>query len=270
VYLSVPSFEATKLVKQGTSTKLGGVSTGYFSEMNLGLYVGDADESISKNYDIFCNSLKIEPSTLVMIKQTHHTHILKATKEHCSLSLSVPDDRLDYDGVITNEPNVTLVTSYADCVPLMFLDPHKKVIGMAHAGWRGTVEKIGLKLVKTMVSEYGCEPKDILVAIGPSIGSCHFQVGLDVKEAFDNAYNHDIIDKILILKTIYKDNIAETRFYIDLWAANHSSLIEAGIVEGNITTTDLCTMCHQDYFFSHRGTNGKRGSMVAMMSLIAE
>jgi YfiH family protein len=148
----------------------------------------------------------------------------------------------------------------------MFLDPVRKVIGMAHAGWKGTILKIGAKTVQKMCDTYGCEMANILVAIGPSIGPCHFQVGEEVKAIFDKAFNHVIIDKIVNVDMDYNGD--SKRYMIDLWSANESSLLAVGIKKEHITKTDLCTMCHKTVFFSHRGSKGKRGAMVAMMALI--
>jgi hypothetical protein len=169
-------------------------------------------------------------------------------------------DIIGVDGLITNQAGVTLTTFYADCVPLFFLDPVKEIIGLSHAGWRGTVKAIGPKTIKRMVDIYGSNPKDILVGIGPSIGSCCYEVSTDVIKEFENNLNHDIIVRIV-------SRINDEHYKLDLWEANRLLLLEAGIDDKNMVVTDLCTKCHSESFYSHRAMGNKRGSLAAMIAL---
>lgn len=262
-YLQVPSFIDKGLIKHGFSTRLGGVSTGHQSSMNLG-YATEPEhpENVKKNYDLFCEAISVDPKDLVMIWQTHEDNIAVVGSDNRGQGYHKPVALHGYDGQMTNEKGVVLVTTYADCVPLMFYDPKKQVIATSHGGWRGTVLEIGKKTVGKMCDQYGCLPEDILVAIMPSIGPCHFEVSLDVKEKFDKVFNHDIIDKIVLPHKTHTD-----KCMIDLQAAHKYSLLQAGITENNITVTDLCTYCESHILFSHRQTKGKRGSMAVMMSL---
>lgn len=260
VYLKIPSFNKTGLVNHCFSTRLGGVSSGIFESMNLGFKRGDNIQNVKRNFEILCNANDINVSDLVFTDQVHEDSILVVHEKDRGKGFDKSSDIKGIDGIITQAKKVALTTFYADCVPLYFLDPVNKVIGLSHAGWRGTVKKIGAKTVNRMKDTFGSNPEDILVAIGPSIGPCCFEVSEDVKLAFDKAFNHDIIDKI-----VKKHN--NDKYLIDLWTANKQVLLEAGLKVKNITMTDLCTMCNKDVLFSHRASNGQRGSLAAIMEL---
>lgn len=266
-YINVDRFSELSMIKHGISTRIGGVSSGYYESLNLGLMTEDSKENVKENYRRICEAIGVDDHSLVRIFQTHNEHIKVVDDSFKSHALEIPDHMYDFDGLMTNVPGVTLVTTYADCVPLMFLDPIKKVIAMSHAGWRGTVKQIGVKTVRKMAEEYGSKPKDILVAIGPSIGPDHFEVGQEVYDSFDKAFNRDIMGKIA-QESLNMGHL-EHRYKINLWEANRLPLLEAGIDNNHITVIGLCTMCRQDLFFSHRASKGIRGSMVAMMALKA-
>ncbi len=159
---------------------------------------------------------------------------------------------------MTNESGVVLCTQYADCVPLFFVDPIKRVVATSHSGWKGTVAQIGAVTVKRMQEAYGCDPKDILAGIAPSIGPCCFEVDYPVAQAFSALPFAD--------DTIVHDD-QNGKFHVDLWETNRRILIAAGIRPENITVTDLCTKCHSDTFWSHRVTGGERGSLAAFIAL---
>lgn len=260
IYLKFPSFEETGLVKHCFSTRLGGVSSGIFKSMNLGFNRGDSDDNVRKNFRILCNAIDVDVDDLVFSDQIHEDKIAIVGMNDRGKGFSKKSDLLGVDGLITTEKNVALVTFYADCVPLYFLDPIHKVIGLAHAGWRGTVKKIGKKMVEKMIYHYNTNPKDMIAGIGPSIGGCCFEVSEDVKNAFSNVYNHDIIDEIV-------KNKGNDKYLINLWVANAVSMVEGGMDFNKITVGDICTMCNAEDMFSHRKTEGKRGNMAAIMAL---
>jgi len=167
----------------------------------------------------------------------------------------------DTDGLITNKPGVALIAFYADCVPIMFLDPVKKVIAIAHAGWKGTVLQIAQKTLKEMEKIYGCSPQDVLAAICPSIGPCHYEVDTpvinEVKKNFPNWKE---------LLEIKNSNKAQ----LDLWMANSSQLIEVGMNPANITIARICTYCHPELLYSYRYNNGKTGRLAGLIMLNEE
>lgn len=257
--LTFPHFEKTNLIKHCFSSKRGGVSEGIYASLNLGFTRGDKEENVRENYRRICQAVDINEKDLVFSHQVHKTGIRTVTKADLGKGYIRTSDIKETDGLITKETGVPLITFYADCVPLFFLDPVKKAIGTSHAGWRGTVGKIGKKTIDKMTLEYGSNPADILVGIGPSIGLCCFEVGEEVAREFQNAYPDCHED---IIKAGQKD-----KYMIDLWTANKKSLLEAGVLEKNIIVTDLCTKCHKDFFYSHRGHNGKRGSLAALIEL---
>lgn len=260
VYIEMPILKNTGLVKHCFTTRHGGVSQGIYKSMNLGFNRGDLEDNVRENYRLICDAIGINPSDLVFSNQIHEDTITIVGKEDRGKGFNKESDLIGVDGLITNERNVALVTSYADCVPLYFIDPKNKVIALTHAGWRGTVKKIGPKTVQLMNKYFGSNPSEIIVAIGPSIGICCFEVSEDVIKEVEKIFNHVIIDKI-----VKKYN--ENKYKVDLWTANEILLLESGILPRNIEKTDICTMCNKEDLFSHRGTNGKRGNMVAIMAL---
>ena len=158
--------------------------------------------------------------------------------------------------------NVPLVTSYADCVPLYFVDPVNEAIGLAHSGWRGTVGGMGKKTVEAMAKEYGSDPKDIICVIGPSICKECYEVSKDVIDEFHKAY-----DKKFQVELIY-NNKSDNKAMLDLWEVNKQILLYAGLSKENIIVSEVCTSCNEELLFSHRKTNGKRGNLIAVMELI--
>lgn len=258
VYYTIKAFEKTNLVKHGFSTRLGGFSSGDLNSLNLGVKKDDSSKNILSNYDIFTRSLGIDMEDLVLTDQVHEDNIMEVTKKDRGKGFIRKSDIIGIDGFITNESEVALVTFYADCVPLFFLDPKKKAIGLTHAGWKGTVERIGQKTIEKMVNTYESNPSDILVGIGPSIGKCCFEVGEEVIERVRDSFK-DTKDYFY-----RKEN---GKYMLDLWDLNKDQFLEIGVKEYNITGSDICTKCNKDIFFSHRGDNGKTGSLAAMMQL---
>ena len=259
-YLSIPAFEDTKLVKHCFTTRIGGVSEGECQSLNLGFNRNDKRENVNSNFKIISDCIGVDYFDLVFSNQVHDDKIRVVSADDKGKGITRESDIIGVDALITNMPGVPLVTFYADCVPLYFLDPVKKVIGLAHSGWKSTVKKIGMKTIQMMVSEYGCRSEDILAAIGPSIGQCHFEVDQPVIAEFRNAFG---IDADLLI--IGKEN---GKYNIDLWAANLILFRQAGIQDHNITLAKECTYCNKDTYFSHRADHGKTGSLAAIMQLI--
>ncbi|MBQ7106641.1 MAG: peptidoglycan editing factor PgeF [Clostridia bacterium] len=250
-FITFPKLESFGSIKHGFSTRLGGVSEGYFSSMNLSFTTGDARHRVVKNYEIFSNALGIDPKSTVLSRQTHTDNIRIVTAQDCGKGVYKDFDYTDTDALITNVNGVTLVTHSADCCLLVFFDPIKKVIASAHAGWRGTVKEIGLKTVQKMIQSFGCDPKDIIAGIAPSIGKCCYEVD-------DPVYNEFIKLKYLNIPQIFTTK-PNGKYMLDLWEANKQILIQSGINPDNIDVTDLCTNCNCKEFHSHRATAGKRG-----------
>lgn len=260
-YIQFKNLSATGIVKHGFSTRKGGVSTGIFSSMNLNFKRGDDPDAVMENYRRMAAALNMRVEDMVLSDQTHTTNVRVITEEDRGKGILKPQDYSDVDGMITNVPGIVLVTSYADCVPLYFVDPVRKAIGLSHSGWKGTVGHIGQKTVWKMHEVYGSEPKDIVAAIGPSICQSCYEVSDDVAEAFRANFTADEAADILLDK-------GNGKYQLDLWKANWYVLTDAGILPEHLSVTDLCTACHPDLLWSHRKTNGQRGGLSAFLSLI--
>lgn len=252
VYLTFPKLEAAGVV-HGFSTRMGGVSEGEFSTMNFSFLRGDARENVLENYRRFSDALGFDYRDLVLSAQIHETKIRKITEADKGDGI-LRDTVAGIDGLVTNVPGIPMYTSYADCVPLVFYDPVQEVIAMAHSGWRGTVARIGKKMVEYMQEEYGCKPEDIIAAIGPSICRSCYEVSEDVAEAFRAIFKEEEIPEIMDAKPMGK-------YQLDLWKANEKILLSAGIQKEHLDITDLCTCCNHDKLFSHRASHGKRGNL---------
>lgn len=257
VYLTIPAFDKTDIVNHCFSTKLGGISEGEFSTLNLGYATDDLKNNINQNYKLICDKINVNHEKLIFINQVHKTNIRIITKENYSENNYKKMKIDDYDGIVTNIPNLPITTVYADCVPLFFLDPHKKVVALAHAGWRGTLNKIGKKMIDIMIKQFSCDVNDILVGIGPSICKNCFEVESEVANQFLNSFD----------STQYIENNNNGKYKINLWEINKQILLDEGIKQKNITIADLCTKCNQKYFFSYRGTSGKCGRLASIIEL---
>lgn len=258
-FLTFPSLSEINFVNHAFSTRIGGVSTNEFKSMNLNFKRGDKPENVTENYQIFCRAAGFDYDSLVSSSQDHHTNVRVVTKKDRGIGISREHDMPSVDALITNDPDVTLVTHYADCTPLFFADPKKRVIGLAHAGWRGTAAKIGEITVEKMQNVYGCDPTDIIAVVGPAIGACCYEVDAPVYEQFAS---------LTELKPAYFTKIlGHGKYLIDLKEINRRMLLEAGLLSINITISDICTKCNSGLLYSHRASGGKRGGLVAMMSI---
>ena len=259
-YLEFPALKATGLVNAGFSTRLGGVSKGYLSSMNLGFNRGDDKETVMKNFTLMSKAMGFLADDIVKGQQTHTTNVAVVHATDRGKCFRDPDFLTDTDGLITNEPGVVLCASFADCVPLLILDPVKRVIGLSHSGWRGTVHYMGRATVEKMEETFGCDPQDMIACIGPSICKDCYEVSLDVatqfKYAFDDCYHADILEA--------KNN---GKYQLDLWKANQIVFLKAGLRPQNIFIPDICTCCNSGVLYSHRASGGKRGNLAAFLEL---
>jgi polyphenol oxidase len=227
------------------STRHGGVSQGPYASLNVGLGTDDDSGIVLKNRHILAKAAGIPLESFVILNQVHGTNVVVATGElKGSGSLDRESAIHETDAIITDQPGICLFVMGADCVPLLFFDPVKKVIGAAHAGWRGTVKNIALATVQKMKETFNCEGPDIRAAIGPSIGPCCYHVGGEVIDSILRSYGST--DKYISYE--YKDSLA----HFDLWQTNKTQLIEAGLSQHNIIVANLCTHCNHNDFFSSR------------------
>ncbi|MFV0240438.1 MAG: peptidoglycan editing factor PgeF [Lacrimispora sphenoides] len=260
-YLSFPILERTGLVKQGFSTKLGGVSQGKYATMNFTFTRGDNRSHVMENYRRMGKALGVDMERMVLSYQTHTTNVRLVTEEDAGKGIVKERDYEDVDGLITNVPGITLVTFYADCVPLYFLDPIHQAIGLSHSGWRGTVKRMGEVTVKKMEEAFGTKAEDVIACIGPSICKECYEVGGEVAQEFMKGFDKKYWSDILSEK---KDG----KYMLDLWRANEIVLLESGIKQENIQVTDICTHCNSDLLFSHRTTGNERGNLAAFLGIV--
>ena len=259
-FLEFPILDKLGIVKHGFSTRLGGVSSGIFSSMNLSFTRGDNPDCVLENFKRISNAIGFDYRELVLSDQTHTNNIRVVTKEDKGKGIVKRRDYKDIDGLVTNVPNIPLATFYADCVPLFFVDQEKLVIGLSHSGWQGTVKKIASHTIDCMKDKFACEPKDIVVCIGPSICKDCYEVSEDVATRFNEVFFPHQVKEIIFQKE-------NGKYLLDLWRANELILLDSGILKGNISLPGLCTCCNKDLLFSHRATNGKRGNLGAFLML---
>lgn len=303
-YITFPKLEEYRddLI-HGFSTRLGGVSKEHLSAMNLSFTRGDDPDNVMENHKRFAAALGYDEKRLVFSDQVHKTEFHKVTEEDVGKGIIRESDIKEIDGLVTDVRNVPIITFYADCVPLMFYDPIHHVIAMAHSGWKGTIGRIGEKMVRYMESEYGSKPSDIICAIAPSICQECYEVSEDVALQFvemfgvrddveeqridtdmitgncitgrkapeSKCYSEAEYDSELEYKVICDKELLyrkpDGKYQLNLHKACELILLEAGILKEHMDITDICTCCNPDFLFSHRASHGKRGNNAAVMML---
>ena len=217
------------------------------------------DHILQESYEKICNALKLDKNNIVKPHQTHTDRV-----EIVEKNTQVFDE---VDGLITDQKDIILCTTSADCTGLIFYDPVKKVIGNVHSGWRGTLQKIGQKTVKKMIDIYGSDPKDIICCICPHIRKCHFEVEEDVKELFEKEFNTTgRINEIITKGNIIDQN--KQKYYIDTTLINKLILKEIGLKEENIIDSGICTVCHAESFHSYRVDKEQSGRNATTVCII--
>lgn len=243
-------------VKHAFTTRLGGVSTGALSSLNLGEHRGDDRENVMENYRRLGEALSIDPSSMVFTKQVHGTNVPIVTRADARGPFGPV--RYEADGLVTGERSLPLTAFTADCIPVLLCDPDKGVAAAVHCGWRGSVADI-LGVAVARMRELGAQPRDIRAAIGPGIGFCCFETGAEVPEAMKRWLGGDA-------EGLYfqKDG---GKFMADLQWANHRRLLQLGLRTENIDVSDECTVCNCDKYWSHRASGGDRGAQAAIIVL---
>ncbi|MCR4792920.1 MAG: peptidoglycan editing factor PgeF [Lachnospiraceae bacterium] len=239
----------------GFSSRTGGVSSGVYSSLNLGMNRGDDPECVKENYRIFLHSCGIDREEFVCGEQVHGSDVMTVTSEHARKPYGY-DKLFVADGYVTAESGVPLVIFTADCLPLLMADEKAGVIAAVHSGWRGTVQDIEKNAVEAMLS-LGAHTEDIKACIGPSIGRCCFEVGDDVIEGISGLLDGDASD-------LY-DRKENGKYMLDLKGVLKRCLIRTGLKEENIEISQDCTMCLKDKYWSHRLTGAMRGSQASVI-----
>lgn len=238
-------------IKHGFFTRLGGVSPAPFNTLNMATTVGDTNENVLENLRRMFDCFDLDLATRYDGWQVHSATTLCVTKPRNIRSRTIRGDAL-----LTDRPEITLVMRFGDCVPVILYDPKLRVAGIYHAGWKGTVKKIGASVVRNMTKVYGCDAKNIIAGIGPSIGPDHFEVQRDVADQFEKAFPENYPEIA---------NFREERISFNLWKANQLTLSAAGV--RNVECMEICTVCNKDEWFSHRGDHGKSGRFGVLISM---
>ena len=240
------------------STRLGGVSSGPLSSLNLGMHRGDPDENVRENYRILGEAVGFLPEETVFTRQVHEKTVERVGRAQRGRGLLSPVTE-GCDGLVTNEPDVALTVFSADCTPILFYDPVARAVGAAHAGWRGTALGIAAETVRRMQEEFGCRPENIRAAIGPCICQNCFETDEDVPEAMRKALGAEAEAAI---------RPSGNKYYVNLKMLNAMWLRRAGVE--HIDTARECTACEPQRFWSHRRVGNARGSLAALIKLKGE
>lgn len=255
--LTYPLLEKTEFVTHGFTTRMGGVSEGYCSTMNISTTRGDDPKAIEENQRRLARALGVRVEDFTYTHQTHTTNVAVVREEDRGKRF------METDGMVTNVPGICLVTFYADCVPLYFVDPVHRAIGLSHSGWRGTVGRMGQVTLEKMKEVYGTRPEEVYAAIGPSICQDCYEVSGDVIEEFRENFSESVWPQLFYEKE-------NGKYQLNLWRANQLVLTEAGVAEQKIAVTNLCTHCNPEILFSHRSTGVKRGNLSALLAIKRE
>lgn len=248
-----------KEVAHFCTSREGGVSVGNYASFNLSPFSGDNPDNFSENNKILSDKLGIGLDKIIIPYQTHGTEIREIDETFFQLNSEQKEVFLNgVDALITNISSICIGITTADCVPILFFDPVKRVIAAAHAGWRGTCGKIAEKTILTFIEKFDCNPSDILVTIGPSISAKVYEVGKELVNSFENA-GFDISE-------IFSTN--NKSIYLDLWKANEQLLLKNGILQQNIEIAGICTYTEHETFFSARRLGIKSGRMLSGIMLV--
>lgn len=253
------------------TTRHGGESTGAFATLNLGGRTGDDPGVVKRNRARVASIVGAAPAWLTFGRQVHGARVAVVGNTERG---SVFDDT---DALVTNAALVPLVILTADCAAIFFFDPVRRAVGIAHAGWRGTVARVAARTVEAMRDAFGTQAHDLVAGIGPSIGPCCYEVGSDVIDAVAAAFP-DHADELLVEPDMasagsFRASVNEDKKHFDLWRANEIVLREAGLREEHVETSRLCTSCRTDLFYSHRaekGITGRFGGIVMLHEPVIE
>jgi len=240
----------------GFTSRLGGVSRGHYASLNLGVNRGDDPGSVSENYDRITSVFGTRKEDLVFTRQVHGDTVRLVGPEDRQGDIFAPTPH-EADGLVTAERNLPLIVFTADCIPILLWDQRTGAVGAVHAGWRSTVLDIIGKAVSRLVADCGSQTQDIRAAIGPGIGRCCFETGLEVSQAVTALLGHESESCMTAC--------GQEKSMVDLKEINRRLLLRAGLLPDRISVSDICTMCDYETFWSHRATAGHRGSQAAII-----
>lgn len=255
---TLPAFAKQTGISHGFSARTGGVSTGSLASLNLSFNrPGEPRETVMENYRLFCNAAGIPEDSMVMDTYEHGATVLTVDRNDQGKGWTRPS-LPPCDGIITNDPSVTLMTGHADCMAFYAYDPIHRAIGLAHAGWRGALGRIGSVMVGEMTRAFGSEPTELMAGVGPSICPNCFEVGGDVAETFADAFPD--------LPCIILPHSERGKAHVNLWMVAVCQFLEAGLRPERISLSEVCTY-EDDRLYSHRRDKGDTGGMTAFLRL---
>ncbi|HEX7534045.1 MAG TPA: peptidoglycan editing factor PgeF [Syntrophales bacterium] len=254
-YLEATALTACNLVTHAFCTRRGGASAGNFVSLNFSPKEGDNEENVRSNWKILAHAFNLEMTQFFVVNQVHGENILTIDRPLADFIVPEPPQ---FDAIITDQPGVAIGIKTADCVPIFFVDKVKRIIGVAHAGWRGTALAIAAKLVDAMITRFSCHTDDLIAAVGPAIGPCCYQVGELVFDAMKIQKDRE---------SFLSPCREQGKWMLDLSLANRLQMIGKGIPDRNICIANYCTSCNRDMFYSHRGGGGNTGRQLNFIML---
>ena len=239
-----------KEISHFVSTRGGGFSSLPYNSLNLSFNVGDEPQNVLKNRKLLSLTLGFSVNSFVTSEQIHSGNVTVVRNKKYNLGATDYESAVKgTDAMVTKTTGICLMVLQADCVPILFYDPNKKVIGIAHAGWKGTVCQIARNTVNAMTEKYNSKPEDIIASIGPAIGPCCYEVKLNVVRKVEKSLDGG--KEIIIVR--------DSKYYLDLWKANKIQLLNSGIAKENVEIAKICTKCNQNIFFSSRANKNATG-----------
>lgn len=235
------------------TTRFGGVSKGYFSELNVAFSGKDCKNNVLQNIAIVCDAVGFDKTSIVKTQQTHTDNIVAVDKSFKGRGIDT--SLKEVDGLVTNTRGITLMAFVADCVPVILVEPNVRAVAAIHSGWRGTAKNIAGKGAELLCDLYGAKAQDIICAIGPAIGKCCYEVSGELLGEFDSSYHKFFAAK------------GGDKYMLDLCGAVAHGLMLKGVKRKNIYASTQCTACNSNLYFSHRKTNGLRGNMAVMVMI---
>jgi YfiH family protein len=259
-YFTYDLFEPYTKVTNVVTTRHRGSSRPPYESLNLGLRVGDDPDAVLENRATVAQMLGFEPDAVTVAEQVHGSTVAVIRAADQGKGSVVADDAVgEADALVTNEPGIPLAILIADCVAVSLYDPARHVVGIAHAGWKGTLARIVERTVRTMSDVFGTKPLDLLVGVSPSVGKCHYVVGRDVADPYINEFGEDV--------GRFLDNVPGGGYRLDLWEANVQQLLAVGIAGDRIEVGGLCTACTPSLFYSHRRDGSRTGRFAGIVML---
>jgi polyphenol oxidase len=255
-YLEATALKACNFLTHAFCTRRGGISEGNFAGLNFSPKEGDSQENVHSNWKILAEAFNLKMEQFFVVNQVHGEKILVIDRPLADFIVPEPPQ---FDAIITDQPGVAIGIKTADCVPIFFVDKVKRIIAVAHAGWRGTALAIAATVVHTLIKEFGCRTDDLIAAVGPAIGPCCYQVDELVFDAMKMQKDRE---------SFLSPCREQGKWMLNLPLANRLQMIGKGIPDRNICIANYCTSCNRDMFYSHRGGGGNTGRQLNFIMLM--